>query len=832
MKIKKSIVTIIFIFMLCSCTSNEDETMISINTRERIPFNEDWLFQKTEDSTATQPDYDDSQWRSLSVPHDYAIEGPFKPEYNSRTGGLPIHEEAVYRKKFTIDEEKKGSITSLEFEGVMSNATVYINGQEVYHRPSGYIGYEIDITPYIKFGEENLVAVHMKQEMLSSRWYTGAGIYRKVWLETKNPVHIAHWGTHISTPEISSEKAAVSIETKINTTNASTTGHYFLNTQILDENGKEVASTSTEIDWADENTSTIHQNLVIENPNLWDIDAAYLYKGVSKIILDEQEIDQYETSFGVRHIEFTRDGFFINGRKEKIQGVCLHHDLGPLGAAVNLRATERQLEIMKDMGVNAIRTSHNPPSREQLELCDKMGILVQAEAFDVWGIPKTENDYSKHWDEWHERDLRDMIRRDRNHPSVIMWSIGNEVREQGEADGRIIAERLVKISKEEDPNRPVTAGFDHLKTALKNGLGQAVDLVGANYKPTQYEQMMKTYPEIIVYGSETASTVSSRGVYHLPLEKYDKHESLQVTSYDINSPPWAYPLDVEFMVQDALPNNIGEFIWTGIDYLGEPTPYGGKDNSTHGNWDGDWPARSSYFGAVDLAGFPKDRFYLYQSQWTEEPMVHILPHWNWEEAEMDTIPVFCYTNAEEAELFVNGKSMGKKIKGKDTTRIPVDFYAWGRKEKFYDSPYRLSWNVPYEAGEIEVVAYTDGKEVARKVIQTAQSPAQIALEADRTKIDADGDDLSFITVQIQDENGVFHPLADNLVEFKVTGPASIAAVGNGNAASTEPFQANYRKAFNGLSLLVIKSKKGESGKITIEATSEGLKTNKIVIESH
>lgn len=826
---KKSILTIFCILLLLSCSIQDK--IESLHTRERISFNENWLFQKTEDSTATQINYDDSQWRTLNVPHDYAIEGPFKPEYNPRTGGLPVHGKAVYRKKFSIEEEKKESIISLEFEGIMSNATIYINGQKVYHRPYGYIGYEIDITPYVNFGKENLVAVHVEQDVLSARWYTGAGIYRKVWLETKNPVHIAHWGTHISTPEISSEKAEVSIETKVNNKNASTTEDYFLHTQILDENGNEVASTSSKIDWTNKETSTIQQNLNIENPNLWDIDAAYLYKSISTVVKNNREIDRYETSFGIRNLEFTQEGFFINGRKEKIQGVCLHHDLGPLGTAVNLRATERQLQTIKDMGINAIRTAHNPPSKEQLELCDQMGILVQVEAFDMWGIPKTENDYSNHWDEWHETDLRDIIRRDKNHPSVIMWSIGNEVREQKEEDGYLIAERLVEICKEEDPTRPTTAGFNNLKIALKNGLGDAIDLVGANYKPTQYAQVLKNYPDMIVYGSETASTVSSRGVYHLPLEKYDKHESLQVSSYDINSPPWAYPPDVEFMAQDAIPNNMGEFIWTGIDYLGEPTPYGGKDNLTHGNWDVDWPARSSYFGAVDLAGFPKDRFYLYQSQWTDKPMVHLLPHWNWEGSGITEIPVFSYTSAEEVELFVNGKSMGKKTKGVDKTRIPVDFYAWGRKEKFYDSPYRLSWSVPYEAGEIEVVAYTDGKEVARKAIQTAQAPAQIALEADRVEIAADGEDLSFITVKIKDENDVFHPLANNLVEFKVTGPASIAAVGNGNAASTEPFQANYRKAFNGRCLLVVKSNKGEEGIVTIEATSEGLTPQSITLQT-
>ena len=496
---------------------------------------------------------------------------------------------------------------------------------------------------------------------------------------------------------------------------------------------------------------------------------------------------------------------------------------------MNYRATERQLEILKEMGVNAIRTSHNPTSPEQLELCDKMGLLVQAEAFDCWEIGKTENDYNKHWNQWHEEDLRDMIKRDRNHPSIIMWSIGNEVREQKMDNGYLIAKKLVEICKDEDPSRPTTSGFNNLSIAIKNGLAEVVDLVGANYKPTQYADVMKAHPDWIVYGSETASTVSSRGVYHLPLKKYDKHESLQVSSYDINSPNWAYPPDVEFHFQDSLPNITGEFVWTGFDYLGEPTPYGGKDNLTHGNWDVDWPSRSSYFGIVDLAGFPKDRFYLYQSQWTTKPMVHILPHWNWEGTGIKEVPVYCYTNGDEAELFLNGKSLGRKIKGIDKTRIPVKFGAWKNRPKYFDSPYRLHWNVPYEAGELEVVAYKDGQEVARKSIKTAKVPYKIELIADRDVIKADGEDLSFITVKIEDENSVFCPLADNKIDFKVTGPAVIAAVGNGNAASTEPFQANYRKAFNGLCLLVVKSKKGISGEIKIEVSSESLKSKQITL---
>mgnify|MGYP003635857542 CR=1 FL=1 len=822
---KKVIVVVMFIFMLASCKSPE------IQNRLRKSFNEGWLFEKSKDSLALKVAYNDANWRSLSLPHDWAIEGPFKPEYDLRTGGLPIFGNAWYRKHFVIDASEEGNSITLDFDGIMNNSVIYINGKKVYERPYGYIGFQIDITPYINFGENNVIAVKVNPEELSARWYPGAGIYRNVWLEIKNPVHIEHWGTQVSTPVITKNNAKVSIETRIVNKNDNSRGNYQLKTIVYDAEGAEVASKISAFGFEKNIESKINQDLNITNPKLWDFNTPHLYKAVSTILKNDVIIDNYETNFGVRTIEFTREGFFLNGRHEKIKGVCLHNDLGPLGSAVNYRATQRQLEIMKDMGVNAIRTSHNPTSPEQLELCDKMGLLVQAEAFDCWEIGKTENDYNKHWDQWHEQDLRDMIKRDRNHPSIIMWSIGNEVREQKQKEGALIAKELTRICHEEDATRLVTSGFNSLKNAIKNGLAAEIDLVGANYKPTEYANVMEKNPDWIIYGAETASTVSSRGVYHLPLKDYDKHESLQVNSYDFNAPSWAYPPDVEFHFQDLLPNILGEFIWTGFDYLGEPTPYGGKDNFTHGNWHKDWPSRSSYFGAVDLAGFPKDRFYLYQSQWTTEPMVHVLPHWNWENSGVNNIPVYCYTNCDEVELFVNGKSQGRKTKGIDKTRIPVNFYAWKGKAKYFDSPYRLNWNVSYEPGNIEVVAYKNGKEVTRKKIVTAKAPSQIELVADRNTITADGYDLSFITVKIKDKNDVFCPLAGNKVNFKITGPATIAAVGNGNAASIEPFQANYRKAFNGLCLLVIKSKKGETGEVTIEAYSEGLAAKTIIIKT-
>lgn len=799
--------------------------------QERIneSFNENWTFQKGETGTEFESDFDDAAWRTLDLPHDWAIEGPFDKQYDARTGGLPIYGTAWYRKQFAIDASNKGKNVSIEFDGVMNNAEVYVNGKKAGERPFGYIGFEVNITPYLKYGTKNIIAVRADPKELSARWYPGAGIYRNVYLNIKSAVNIAYNGTYITTPKITENEAEVVIETTLQNKD-NLQGNYELETTILNSGGTIVSSSKSKIyDFS----KSISQSLLVENPNLWDLNSPSLYTAKSVLLKKGVAVDNYETTFGIRTIKYSQEkGFELNGKQVKFKGVCLHHDLGPLGSAVNYRATERQLEIMKSIGVNAIRTSHNPPSPEQLELCDKMGILVQVEAFDEWAIGKVENGYNKFWDEWHERDLRDMIKRDRNHPSVVMWSIGNEIREQQKKHGGELAKHLVAICHDEDPTRPVTAGFNNYPQCIKNGLADAIDLVGFNYKPTQYDKVVKNNPNFIVYGAETSSVVSSRGVYHLPLENYEKHESLQVTSYDIVSPPWAYPPDFETYAQETMPHSLGEFVWTGFDYLGEPTPYNGRDNETHGKWGGDWPSRSSYFGIVDLCGFPKDRYYYYQSRWTTAPMVHILPHWNWENTEHKEIPVYCYTNCDEAELFLNGKSLGKKVMGVDKTTIPAEFSWWKKPETTWDSPYRLNWNVAYEPGELKVIAFKDGKPVAEKIIVTAGKPHHLELTPDRTEIDADGNDLSFITVKVVDKEGNFCPLADNLVNFEISGPATIAAVGNGNAATTEPFQANYRKAFNGLCMLIIKSNRNEPGEIKITATSKNLKSITSTVKSN
>jgi beta-galactosidase len=786
----------------------------------RVSFNQGWKFFKGDAPDAEKPGFNDSAWRTVELPHDWAIEGPFALEYGPSQGALPYYGTGWYRKRFTLPVGASDKRYSIEFDGAMSNAKVWLNGTELGGRPYGYISFSFDLTPNLKFhGAENVIVVRLTPEKDSSRWYPGAGIYRNVWLDVTSPVHVARWGTYLTTPEISDASAALDIKTDIR--NGRDTGFKVtLETLILDTAGKEVAKTTNDVNLTPNESTTTEAKLQVKNPERWDISRPYLYRAVSVVKDGSNILDRYETAFGIRTAVFDKDkGFLLNGKPVKLQGVCLHHDLGALGSAVNRRATERQLQIMKSMGVNAIRTSHNPPSPELLDLCDRLGLLVMDEAFDMWRIPKVKNGYAKYFDEWSDRDLRDMLHRDRNHPSIIMWSIGNEIPEQGKPDGAGIAEHLTSICHREDPTRPTTSAFDQWPAAIKNGMAAQVDLPGFNYKPMHYGEVLAGHPNWIILGTETASTVSSRGVYHLPLEKYNKHPSLNLTSYDIIVPPWATLPDVEWDGEDKNPKVLGEFVWTGFDYLGEPTPYFmGKDSK-------DWPSRSSYFGAVDLAGFPKDRYYLYQSRWTTKPMVHVLPHWNWPGYEGKDIPVMAYTNCDEVELFVNGKSLGRKQRFGEPVTLPVGPNS--SKDLKFATKYRLMWNVPYEPGSLKLVGYKDGKIAATDEMKTAGAPAKIELIPDRQAIQADGQDLSFVTVRIVDANGVFCPIADNLVQFQVTGAGRIAAVDNGNPATTELFQADNRKAFNGLALLIVRSNHGQSGPIEVTATSQGLVTAKV-----
>jgi beta-galactosidase len=794
--------------------------------QRRVPFNDSWRFVRGDVTGAEKADFNDDQWQDVRLPHDWAIEGPFDPSLNPHTGALPVAGVGWYRKAFALPASGAQRHYFIEFDGAMSNSRVWINGHELGGRPYGYIGFGFDLTPYLHWGTSsppNVLAVRLAPEPNASRWYPGAGIYRNVWLDVTGPLHVARWGTYITTPEVSTERAVVAVRTQVRNEDKTGTVNVTVRSIVQDADGQNVSQADAKAE-IPAGVGTLATRLTLRHPREWSVDQPTLYSLITELIVGGEVVDRYSTAFGVRTLAFDRRrGFLLNGLPLKLHGVCLHHDLGALGAAVNRRAIQRQLEILQAAGVNAIRTSHNPPAPELLDFADRMGFLVIDEAFDMWRIPKVPNGYSKYYDAWAERDVRDMVHRDRNHPSIILWSIGNEIPEQKQPDGWIEARRLTKLFHEEDPTRRTTSAFNNWDDAIHNRLASEVDIPGFNYKPNRYAQILKDHPGWILYGSETASCVSSRGVYHLPLVKYEKHASLQISSYDIIAPPWAYCPDVEFAAQDALPAVLGEFVWTGFDYLGEPTPYFGRDDSSH-----DWPARSSYFGMVDLAGFPKDRYYLYQSRWSRQPMVHLLPHWNWP-AEGEEIPVMVYSNAEEVELRLNGASLGRKRTLSEPVELPVGPNVSATRT--FQSKYRLLWQVPYRPGELTAIAYSDGREVARETRRTAGAPARIRLSADRSVIHADGDDLSFVTIRIEDANGNLCPLADDLVHLHVSGHGSIAAVDNGNPATVEPFHAERRKAFNGLALLIVRSSANDPGTIDVSASAQGLQEARLELVS-
>lgn len=786
-------------------------------------FNKGWLFYNAPAAGAETTTFNDANWRHLDLPHDWAIEGPFDRKYDCRMGGLPVHGTGWYRKHFKMPAAAKDKVVRIEFEGAMYDSHVWVNGQKVGHRPYGYIGFEFDISKHLRYdGSDNVVAVRLTPKDYSSRWYPGAGLYRSVWLKVDNQVHVDNWGTFISTPTVTVAKGVVQHETTI-VNKSSKEQKVQVMHEYFDAQGHKVAKNQEDITIAANSTGESGTFTNIKNPAIWDLDTPVLYTAVTTLKVNGKVSDTFKSTFGLRTISHDPNGFYLNGKKVRFNGVCLHHDNGALGAAVIKRADERKLEIMKDMGVNAVRTSHNPPSREFLELCDAMGILVIDESYDCWGIRKVVNGYNVFFEEWGERDMTDMVKRDRNHPSVIMWSLGNEILEQGQKNvGWKMAKRLHTVCKSVDPTRPTTIGFNYYPAPYDLNMVQQVDIVGANYKCVKYGEIRKNYPGISLYASESTGIYSTRGEYHFPIEDYVKHKSLQTTSYDFVAPPWGFAPDIEFHFQKENPHILGEFIWTGFDYLGETSPYGGLDNiDNNGHWNSDWPSRSSYFGACDLAGFPKDRFYLYQSQWTTKPMIHLLPHWNWKGKEGDIIPVYCYTNCDAAELFVNGKSYGKKVKGVDKTTILCDILRY--KPKTFESEYRLSWDVPYQPGTIKVVGYKDGQAINEKTINTAGRPAKIKLSVDRAQIDADGQDLAYVTVRIEDKHGNFCPLADNQITFQVKGAGQIIGVDNGNPISVESFQGNKRKAFHGLALAILQSTE-EAGIISIKAKARGLKS--------
>ena len=770
------------------------------------------------DTSYARLDFNDQSWRTVQLPHDWAIEGPFLTTgAHGSMGRLKSWGPAWYRRKLALAPGDAGKSIFLDVDGAMSYATVWANGHLAGGWPYGYNSFRIDLTPYLKAGAENQIAIRLDSPPESSRWYPGAGLYRNVWITKTAPVHLAQWGVKLRTPQVSPEQARVAWETTLQNDGAAPAS-VRVTTQLfaLDEQGRKapqavatLVSAPTVV--APGRPVAIAGEALIAHPRLWGPLPAQKpnrYVAVSTVRLGENIVDRDETPFGIRAVSYDPiAGVLVNGQKVPLQGVNNHHDLGALGSAFNVRAAQRQLEMLQEMGFNALRMSHNPPDPQLLDLCDRMGILVLDEIFDSWDRKKSPLGFHLIFPDWAEQDLRALIRRDRNHPSVIIWSVGNEVGEQysGE-EGAAVGRRLVRIAHEEDPDRPATSAMNFAKADMP--LPAAVDVIGLNYQgsgirtlPSQFPAFHEKFPDKVIFHTESAAAVSSRGEYQFPVPGGSSLPvrpgsggdpvAQQVSAYELFATDFGSSADRAFASLDEHPYAAGEFVWTGWDYLGEPTPYYG--------------ARSSYFGIIDLAGFKKDRFYLYQSRWRPElPMVHILPHWSWPERVGQVTPVHVFTSGDEAELFINGKSQGRQ-----------------KKAPF---AYRLRWDyVSYEPGEVTVVAYKAGKEWARSSVKTAAAPALLAAAADRETIAADGRDLSFITVSVQDNAGNLAPRASNRVRFTIEGPGELVATDNGDATSFESFQSPQRAAFNGLVLAIVRARAGAHGDFTVRATADGLK---------
>jgi beta-galactosidase len=865
------------LFLLLISFSSVMFAQTPYGTRDRSSFNDDWLFYKGdaagatekldytqvknwllpsgkrfaingdqsklqmpagnlgEDVLFTHADFDDTSWRRLDLPHDWAIEGDFQQALPGDTGKRPFAGVGWYRKHFNVSAADKGKEFYIDFDGAMAYPEVWINGHFVGGWAYGYASFRLDLTPYVKLGGENVIAVRLDNPPDSSRWYPGSGIYRNVWLVKTNPIHVGQWGTYITTPSVTGDAADVNVKITIDN-DSDESPDPIIKTSIYkltagSRLAKAVASSVTPADTAKHSSHTFETSLKLARPSLWSVNSPDLYQAVVQLSVKGKIVDSYQTNFGIRTIKFdVQQGFFLNGQHVYLKGVCDHHDLGALGSAINLRALERQLEILKEMGVNAIRTSHNPPAPELLDLADQMGFVVMDEGFDMWVSGKRPNDYHRAFPDWHGIDWRAQIRRDRNHPSVVLWSIGNEIGEQRDAKGHKIAAELTAIAHEEDPTRPTTAAANYAAAGY-NGFQKTVDVFGSNYRWMEYEKFRKENPLIPLVGTETASAVSSRGEYFFPVsnDKSKGRQDFQVSSYDLYAPPWAWPPDTEFEAQDKNPFVAGEFVWTGFDYIGEPTPFGNDsktmleftDRSDRARAENELkqfgvvrvPSRSSYFGIVDLCGFKKDRFYIYQARWRPDfPMAHILPHWNWPERVGQVTPVHVYTSGDEAELFLNGRSLGRKKRGQ--------------------FEYRLRWDdVKYEPGELRVVAYKNGKKWAEDSVKTTGLASQLRLQADRSTINADGEDLSFVTVKIADQNGLQVPRSKNRLKVNISGPGEIVAMDNGDATDLESFQSLNRKAYNGLALVIVRSKRGQKGPIRLRVTSDQLSSASMSISS-
>lgn len=817
-----------------SCT--EEET-----TRSHELLTKDWLFALTDSADSLQdayePNFPDEGWRRLDLPHDWAIEGTFSESNPSGVGGgaLPGGM-GWYRKTIDVTRKDLEGRVFLEFDGIYMNATVFVNGIKEGYRPYGYSSVIYDVTPDLTEGR-NVIAVRVDNtDQPNSRWYSGCGIYRNVWITKTAKVHVAPWGTWVRTPLVNEAKADVLMTTTVANENEYDVD-VDVETIVTDPKGNAVSTKTSTVRIEAGKKSEVEQNLRVATPEMWDVKSPSLYTAHTKLSVGGQVVDNYETRFGIRSFYFEPErGFILNDRNVKLNGVCLHHDLGCLGAAINKRALERQLDMLADMGCNAIRCTHNPPAPELLDLCDERGFLVIDEAFDMWRRKKTERDYARFFDEWHERDLTDMIRRDRNHPSIIAWSIGNEVLEQWDetdmvsddaqqanldiamgrggqqsasklTEGAALCRHLSDLVKKFDPTRPVTAGNNAVEPTNNLFKSGALDLIGFNYHNDNFDSVPYLFKNSPFYVSESNSALATRGYYKMPSTRVfimpddwrhnSKDPSLSCSSFDNCHVPWGSTHE-RTMIQVRDNDFIaGQFVWTGFDYLGEPTPYG-------------WPARSSYFGVIDLAGIPKDAYYLYQSEWqTEKTVLHLFPHWNWKTGE--EIDVWCYyNNADEVELYVNGRSAGKRAKDKNTLHG--------------------FWRVNFEPGEIRVVSRSEGRAVAEQRIKTAGRPAKLRLTPDRTRIHADGDDLCYVTVEVTDADGNLCPTAQNEIHFSVEGVARIEGVDNGSPISLEPFKADKRKAFNGKCMVVLRSN-GEAGNVRLRATSDDMESGETTINS-
>ena len=853
------IISYLLVGCLCLLTACSRPSTEPTSVRRVVNVDVGWLFTLTDyvsspyaatgvaDSVLlATPDYADADWRALNVPHDWAIEGEFSKDNPSGTGGGALPGGiGWYRKHFTLASLGLDGLADderflIRFDGVYMNSTVWLNGHELGTRPYGYISFEYDMTPYINKEGDNVLAVRVdNSDQPNSRWYSGCGIFRSVYVTAVNPVHIVPWDTYVlaatDTSNAYTYSMVDSLVVTVENTASVDAGTMGLGVVFYDREGNMISWSEKPLLALAGQRVTSSWHFSLPNVHRWSVDDPYLYTvRVQLVNEDSQIIDDYSFRIGFRDFRFDpATGFSLNGESMKMNGVCLHHDLGCLGSAVNRRAIQRQLEILRGMGVNAVRCSHNPPSVELLDLCDEMGFVVMDEAFDMWYRRKTERDYARFFTEWHERDLSDLVRRDRNHPSVVMWSIGNEVLEQwgdASADGLSLEEanmilnagheftepvdtglnfnqrltrHLCDIVRHLDPSRPITAGCNAADTRNNLFCEGGVDIIGFNYHEYSFPQVPEWFPGRPFIISESVSALQTRGYYVMPSDsvivapsRWDRPYSdptFMCSAYDNSHAPWSSTHECNLHYYNDLPFIGGQFIWSGFDYIGEPTPYG-------------WPARSSYFGVVDLAGFPKDVYYLYQSEWTDGPMLHVFPHWNWEPGQQ--VDLWAYFNqADEAELFVNGVSKGVRTKGKD---------------------FHTMWRVPFEPGEVCVVTRRDGEEVLSETIRTAGEPAALRLTADRKVLMADGRDLSFITVDVVDADGNLCPLADNLVQFEVSGPAFIAGVDNGCQTSMESFKAPLRQAFHGKCLVVVQND-GHTGRAVLKATADGLRSDKVAL---